>query len=564
LIAVRGSHAWRSIAPVFGVSMLVVLALYGGVLKGWWCCDDPQILKHAVTYSPWEYFSKPEAWRALIPYSLTPWLSLTYDLDHTIWGLNPLGYYAHNLVVIALCACLIHQISRQWVDMWHAVGGALLFLVGSPIMVASQQLMVRHYIEGLFFYLVALWLLIRELQQGTGRSGWLAGLAFAIAATAKELYLPLGFVPLLLPMGSFKKRLQVAWPLLLVMLLYVPWRWYMLGDVVGGYTPAGSLGRSDLTAALGQFANIPGLLLVAPWFGLSAVGLTTIFLLLKNKKNGWVLLVVLPVLLLVPLIPLARMPGIGAGSERYFIVLWAVVSIGASVVLGRVAGGFVARLCTLAVLVVLVVSAWINTRQVRTRILPELQEQQVQGRALVTAGSRDVIYLTSAVATWYVSGIMDLRKDFGQTAPPPLLVADELDLDRVSLMDHRVMRYDHVSRTMIDITPSVPQITAEWRKKIRPASLTVAMEFDTGTKTMQWQLGPYGKGSYTLLPEGGRHPVPAQGALRMDKPPDNVFRFRYDAPEGWIAYTPPLHFVPAGSRSYRVVWHGTGIPGERR
>lgn len=555
-------------ALLFLLYLLVVLGLYGGALRSWWCCDDPQILKHALQYSPLEYFAVPAAWRALVPYSLTPWLSLTYDVDYLLFGLNPAGYFAHNLLVIVLCACLIHQIARQWVGNWHAAGGALLFLAGSPVMDASQQLMVRHYLEGLFFYLVAFWLVMQKLRDDTEhRPAWLAGLAFGIAATAKELYLPLGFVPFLLPAGNFRQRLQVAWPLLVVMLLYVPWRWYMLGDVVGGYTPAGELDRGDLLAAFSQFTTIPGLLLAAPWFGLSAVGLAMLFLLLRDRKNRWVLLLVaLPVLLLAPLVPLARMPGIGVGSDRYFIALWAAVSIGAAVILGRTAVRSAAgiRLVTLTVLLLLVFSAWMNTRQAFARLLPTLHEQQVQGKALATAGSSEIIYLTPEVAAWYVTGIMDLRKAFGQTGLPPQLAADEVDLDRLSLPDRHILRYDRASGAMADITPLVSDRLTDWRRKVRSAPLTVTMVFDTGTKTLHWQLGPYKTGSYTLLPENGRQPVPARGALRMEKPPDNSFRFRYDAPEGWIAYTPPLHFVRGADKTYRISWQGTGVPVERR
>lgn len=290
----------------FSACALLTLLLYGSAISGWWCCDDPQILKHALRYTPWEYFTVPAAWRALIPYSLTPWLSLVYDLDHALFGLNPLTFYAHNLLTITLCAFLIYCIARQWADHWYACGGALLFLAGSPIMTAAYQLMVRHYIEGLFFYLLALWLSMQALRKDVR---WptlravMAGIAFVVAITAKEIYVPLGIVPFLLPLGSFRQRFRAAWPLLLVMALYVPWRWYMLGDVVGGYTPAGELGSSDLLAALGQFAKLPELLLAWPWLGGAGL-ILLIGLFLKRRCTGWTALplTLLPVLLLVPLV----------------------------------------------------------------------------------------------------------------------------------------------------------------------------------------------------------------------------------------------------------------------
>lgn len=541
--------------------LLLTFTLYGSTLNGWWCCDDPQILKHALQYTPREYFAVPEAWRALVPYSLTPWLSLVYDLDHTVFGLNPAGYYLHNLLTIALCTALICLIARQWVSGWYAFGGGLLFLVGAPVMVAAHQLMVRHYMEGLLFYLLAFWLLLRAVHDGRSRWGWLAAIAFAVAAAAKEIYLPLGLALFLVPQGSLRQRLQAGWPLLLVMLLYLPWRWYMLGDLVGGYTPAAALGRSDLASALAQFANIPALLLAWPWLPLS--GLLLCFgLAIRQTRQPWLpLALYLPVALLAPLIPLARQPGLGAGSERYFIALWAVLALGAAILAGSAAAGRSIRfhLFSGLVMALLIASGWYHTATVRAALLPTMQEQFVQGRALVTAEGADVIYLTPAAAPWYLSGIVDLQREFGRQLPPPALVSDEIDLSRHLAAGSRILRYDTATQAMVDGTAQVRQQMEVWQKKVQPRPLSVMMEFDPQTKTMRWQLGPATQGQYTLLPEVGRQPLPPQGALRMEKPPDKVYRFRYDAPEGWIAYTPLLKFAITPQGTYRLAMQGPGV-----
>ena len=96
----------------------------------------------------------------MIPYSLT----LSYDIDHALFGFSPAGFYVHNPVTIAVCAWLIYLIAKQWVDSWFGFGETLLFLVGSPIAVVSLQLMVRHYTEGLLFFLLAVFLFIRGIQ----------------------------------------------------------------------------------------------------------------------------------------------------------------------------------------------------------------------------------------------------------------------------------------------------------------------------------------------------------------------------------------------------------------
>lgn len=563
MISVITRHSLPFAVFCLAVSVALTFALHGTALTAWWCCDDPAILKHALQYSPWEYFAVPSAWRALVPYSLTPWLSLSYDLDYALFGLDPAGYYVHNLLTTALCAWLIYLIARQWVGWLYAFGGSLLFLVGSPIMTAAQQLMVRHYLEGLLFYLLALWLIMRKLREGSDqRTEWLAGVAFAIATTAKEIYLPLGFVPFLLPLGTLRQRIRAAWPFLVVMALYVPWRWHMLGDIIGGYTPSAELGRNDLSAAVGQFANIPSLLLSWPWLGLSGLGFMIGLLAIKQLIAGrtYLLMASLPVVLLAPLIPLARHPGIGGGSDRYFIAFWAAFALGTAILSGLAATvrGSSVRIFSLVVMTALIISAWFHTRQVRAIQTPWIQEQSVQGKALVSAGSHDIIYLTPVVAVWYISGIVDLKQALGRTTPFPDLVSDEIDLYRLSRAGRRILRYDRTSQKMEDITTLVPQMLDQWRAKVRPVPLSVEMAFDGATKTMRWQLGPYTKGNYTMLPNYGRQPLPPQGALRMENPPDGRYAFRYDAPEGWIAYTPARTFVPAGEK-HRLAIHGTTL-----
>lgn len=550
-------HTWFVLSGLVG-SLIVTFALHYPALSGWWCCDDPQILKHALQYAPLEYFFVPQAWRALIPYSLTPWLSFIYDFDHALFGLSPAAFHTHNLLIIALCAWLISLIARQAVSAGYALAGGLLFLLGGPVLVAAHQLMVRHYMEGLFFYLLAFLLLQKGFQRQSSPKGWLAGLFFALSAAAKEIYLPLGFVPFLLPIGSLRQRLKTGWPMFLVMLLYLPWRWYMLGDLLGGYTPAAALGKNDLSTALGQFATIPGLLFSWPVFPLAGLLIGVVVVLFRNRQlRPLVLLVILLPLLFLPLVPLARQPGIGAGSERYFIAIWAAFSLGAALLAGRAVKGCGIRchLFTVSLLLLLGGLTWQKTKEVQAALLPAQQEQSVQGKALISAAEQDIIYLTDGVSSWYVSGIIDLQQELGRKLPAAITATDEIDLAEQSLAGKRILHYDRENGKMADITLKVPQILSDWQQRVQPRPLAVMMEFNPATKILQWQLGPWQQGSYSL----GSHLLPPKGALRMEKVPTDKFRFRYNAPEGWIAYTPLLQFVEEQQGDYRITWQGDGL-----
>ena len=129
-----------------------------------------------------------------------------------MFGFASAGYYAHLLLTIALAAGLIFLIARHWAGDLLALAGALLFLTGVPVAQASHSLAVRHYVDGLWLFLLALWLVLRRLQHAPGvhaAEPWLTlltALAFAAAASAKEIYLPLGLIVLLLPLASWRQR----------------------------------------------------------------------------------------------------------------------------------------------------------------------------------------------------------------------------------------------------------------------------------------------------------------------------------------------------------------------
>jgi hypothetical protein len=542
----------------------VTYLLYGSSLNNWWCCDDAQILWHAVQYSANEYFFVPEAWRSLSPNNFTPWLTLSYDIDYVLFGFAPKGFYAHNLVVIGMCAGLIYLIARQWVDDWYAAVGAVLFLAGTPVATASQLLMERHYLEGLLFYLLALMMFTQGMRKTQTRYGGLAGIAFAIAASAKEIYLPLGFLPFLLPLHSFRQRLNMAWPFLLVMLLYVPWRWFMLGEAIGGYAPAAELAQGGFVSLLAEFTKIPKLLWNPPGIGLGTLWLVAMIVLVRGRARGRMVLLLVAVLLLLllPLIPLARYPGLKSGTERYLVAVWAILALGVSVMLGQAARDrpWWNRWVLLIVVAAVMIPALNQSRSVLDGLAFLHAEYRAHGMALASQSAQEVIFATPGIVPWYSKGMITLRPAMGTMEQAPSVVADESELVGLDMRGRRVLRYNPTSRTMEDITGNIADMLTQWRKTLLSIPLTVAIEYSDESQIVHWKLGPSEAGRYTFLPvgEGGQIPIPSQGALRIGKPLSGWFRYRYDAPDGRIAYTALLSLASHhGDGIARLSWQGT-------
>ncbi len=546
---------------------LATLALYAGSVRLWWCFDDPAILLHAWRYAPWEYFLVPKAWQALIPYSLQPWLSASYDLDLSLFGLRPFGFYAHHLLALALCAWCLQRLLAAWVGQGWALAGALLFLVGVPQAVAAQQLMVRHYVEGLLFYLLALWLVLRRLHGGHAANTWVSGLAFALAASAKEIFLPMGLLPFVLPDGTWRQRLRAAWPWLLVMGLYVPWRYHMLGELLGGYVPQGGLPGLQPGEVVAAFAQVPAMLWSWPAVGLAGLGVVAGAGVARLKGHGratllWAL--PLPALLLLPLLPLVRFPGIGPGAERYFMLPWAVLAALSAVALGlawRRWPRTEARLLLGAAWLALLLPAWQAAQRAQGPLVSLHAAHKALGMALVHAWPGDVLLGTPGVSTWFLQGLLDLRGPMGQTGPAPRLAADESDLAGLELRGARLLRYDPHAVAMQDVTGLQARQMAAWRQRLRTdAPMQVQADYDPRTNALRWRLSSPQAGGYAFLSAGSALPLPAQGAIRRDTQPTGCFRIRLETVDGALVYSPLLRWPAegAGGKGVSVLWQGHG------
>lgn len=323
---------------LLGVSIGLTLWLHGSALSGNWRADDGVHLRFALEHSPWAYFFEPAVTRAQSGANLTPWNILFYDINLALFGFDPAGHYLHMLLLLAASACTLYLLLRRWLPVWPSLVASLLFLLGRPTAYMAQHLMVGHYATGLLFSLLALLTWQRLLANDAlpdARQPPLppllivSALLYLLATSCKEVYVPLPLIMLALPVGDWRLRLRRLWPFMLVGLLYASWRYQVLGQFLGGYTP-GNEGLSPAGVA-SQFATIPRLLTgtdVPDHVALLlAAGLTGLALW-RRKLHLWLLLAS-ALASLLPLVPLTVFPGIHA-PDRYLYVTW----LGLCVLLG--------------------------------------------------------------------------------------------------------------------------------------------------------------------------------------------------------------------------------------
>lgn len=123
---------------------------------------------------------------------------MTLGLDHAIWGMNPVGYHLTNLLLHTANAVLLYLIAnRLFAFTDHADGrhdlrrvlpatlAALLFAV-HPLRVESVAWATeRRDVLSALFFLSSILLYLRSRDAGTGKSYWIALLAFACALLSK-------------------------------------------------------------------------------------------------------------------------------------------------------------------------------------------------------------------------------------------------------------------------------------------------------------------------------------------------------------------------------------------
>jgi hypothetical protein len=217
----------------------VIWALHPGLSEAGWRFDDPQMLEFAINHSMVDSFYKPDTWKELGAPFFTPLLTLSYWVDYRIFGMNPWGFYVHQIAALALALTLSYKVLEKDIHATFAgkiaaALGLLLFLSGTPVFVVTEQIMTRHYIEGLCLAILSFLL----YKKHTPTTLILSALCYLLAILAKEIYIPL---PIIIFYSHWSKNRAIGKSLKIIswhisaLALYAGWRTYMLQGV-GGYS----------------------------------------------------------------------------------------------------------------------------------------------------------------------------------------------------------------------------------------------------------------------------------------------------------------------------------------
>ena len=535
------------------LSLAALLAAFGGLvyqraLGLWLTYDDFFHLHYLYTTTPAEYLLKPEIWQRLPFKMITPLLFLSFDLDLALFGLDAQAFLVHQLVSFALCAAAFYLVLRLWLSPAWSAFAAVLFVLGPVTVSIAPLLMVRHYVETALLCLTAVGLYVLALRgRGMGFAVVSAGLYF-VAMLAKEIAVPLVFLLLLLPEGTFLRRFSLAVPHAAAFGLYFAYRLYMLGTMTGGY--GWLVDPVDLPRlALLLPGKVGGELLGRPspasWAMLAALLAGLGIVVLEGRAVA--LLVAAAVLLaLLPILPVST-----EMVPRYALPAWMVLVLAFPfAVRDLVRRGGAVRLAGLGLAVIAAAGVLLAHLDAREATFAKVERMSAENRAFLKMGPGD--FLRRPLSPPATMGELDwLKTDLlGKSRGAGWFYDDLFVCVNPGL--GRVWTWDPAERRVADMTASLSRLRRRHCNAIREqAPLTVEMH--AAGPTLHWTLGPYRDGTWSFVLGDGLQafPMPANGGFQLRRAGALSLRVKYRSPEGWTTYSPELKMDFTRNPSFR-------------
>lgn len=547
--------------------LLMVTALSWTTRILYWLFDDAFHLLFLLEHGPTGYLFAPSVWKQLPFQMFTPLQMISYEIDLRLFGINAQGFYAHQLAGIALSTLCLYVTIRLFLTTWTAAFGVVAFFTGAVTIEWVHLLMLRHYVEGFICACLAFVTFVLAIRKNQNWRSWLSGFLYLFSGLFKEVFVPLPFLLLVSPVGPITDRLRYLRPHLLFLMIYLVWRYTMLGTLLGGY---GWSVRGDDWAELivglpAKFWNV--MFGAAPVAGgiilLTFLG-SVITLTIRSRaalgRVAWA-----AVLAIAPIVPVSTVL-----ERRYAVLLWLLIVVviacacehylsGKKISLDGVraqASGPPSYRNALVVALVLVVVTGASIRlhaAERARTIPLLERMSVEGRSLMRMEEGDILR-HPAIPPAALNGLRMLGEKFLGARAGVRWFYDDIQLCEPSGIgegvpyqaseissQHSFWQYSETTGVVEIVTAIMPAIASSHCGSIR-WDVPLEGEFRMEGGALQWTLGPYQRGTYSFILDNGtqKYEMPREGGFRLGPVETLPMRLRYDSPEGWTTYSPEL------------------------
>lgn len=537
----REAKLW--VVALVGVSIIS----HASALGGWWLYDDPQLLLHAIKVSAIDALSNPSRYQQLATHTFTPLLPLSFKVDLAIAEVRPGFHYAHQAVALTIGGLLLFALLRRYVAVRFAFCGAAMFLASWPAVYAARTLMIRHYVEGLVFALVALIAFshrtVRAGETLTRRDRLMldgaAAFFYFLAMLEKELYAP---IPLFFVLQS--RANGETWGLTLRRLiapslaavLFLAWRTYMLGSF-GGFTDMPSLASlAKLPLMIGRQLAGPGV--VWGWMLGAAVLISVAFAIRRMPRGSAATVGVALIVGLLPVVTLAE-----NFEWRYVFAIAVIVASLAALAFDRCA----VEARNSEKLAFAFVAAFVVAAQFQQRAYDAMTARSRAEGEYVYEEPSEARHLVATATSWYLAGLAEIRQ-LEQRPPAPSFSCSTLPLVLDLVKTSSAVEYSERARRF---TAVASQSAIESQRNTMTRGVPFKIEFRKRGDVLHWKLdaAPGSTWSFVALPTWAEFPIPSSGERRIPEAyGEQQFRVLVRFPDGRWSITPDLEVPRDGER----------------
>ncbi len=545
---------------VIGLLGVMTYIFHSSALSAYWRFDDGEHLLFVAKYTPWEYFFIPEITGLQSQYKfVTPWNTFFYDISLGLFGLNPQGFYLHQLFMLWITSAATYYFLKLWCPGSWALLGSILFLAGSPAVHIAQELMAGHYLAGLLFSILALYFFVISLRNQDKKLLFLSVIFYLLATTCKEIYVPLIGILIFIPENKLSNRLLFSIPFFLIALFYILWRKSVLGgNYIGGY-PLHKAFKIDLDRLWGVFDNffqmpqwVLGNHFAAQLILIFLVVVLFYYFLNSNKLTILALLIASVLLLIFPLIPVSN--SINEIDRKMFLPWWAF-SIYCAILFSKLPEYKYVLYSTSFILIIL--AGFNSYNELTDSNKSKLWKHHDEVSKFIMGSNSDQllyapdvgIYPSSIITVSLLEAEKLIQPD---AAPHANIVTHVHQLDNLPVNFSEIYGYNSSCQCISSVSRETLE---EEKKKLRNKQLSVRIDYKDHHSS--WELGPYQQGRYSLHVNFDEEidnnfrilSLPRKARLKISREKLRAMNFYlyYESPEGWSILSDLLRYDPEQS-----------------
>lgn len=509
------------------VVLAAIAVSYRDATRLFWTYDDAFLLRVVDHADLNDYFGSKPFWRSMPSAMFVPLLLAWYEAGSRAG--DAAGFYALAIALLVFALACVYAALRRWLGPVESLAAVAIIGLGPPVISVVVQLMATHYLIALACSALAVAFFPR----------WWSAAFYLAAILAKEIAIPLPLLLLLLP-GS--ARLQRAGPPAssrrffdlipygVALALYFAWRKIMIGAFLGGYGWAVTAENADelLLSLPRQLAT--SLTLAA------VVLLAVIATKLRDRRFAFAFVVALGAAI-APVLPVSR-----ELQARYALAAWVTLAV-----FFAIAARAKPLLGAIGVVAVAIAhhGEWEKVYRVS-------EEMSAESRFVLSAPADATLRLPRTPP----AAMGELQWHRARAGAPQGLqwFYDDVWLCGDRHRGRRLFEYDERVRRIVDVTPRADALAKQHCGAIRnDVPLTADFRFANGT--LFWTFGPYERGTWHVLLGDGvqAFTVPREDAYILGNLPGIALRVRYDAPEGWVTYSPEIALDFQRRQTFR--WH---------